>query len=899
MIASANEAVGQIVHPVPQSIKFNGEKVAIPNGFAVANPDEADVVASQLLSEVAKLSKKGVKLYIGEATDKGMQKHLKGVDIPAVSGAYYLNVGAKEVVLAGFDDRGTYYGVQTLKQLLTSDSIAQVEILDFPDILFRGSVEGFYGKPWSHRDRLAQLKFYGANKLNTYIYGPKDDPYHSSLSNHSDATNPSTDNWRDPYPEAQGRNIAELASTAKKHKVDFVWAIHPGQDIKWNDEDYNNLINKFEKMYDLGVRSFAVFFDDISGEGTNPVKQADLLNRINSEFVKVKGDVTPLIMCPTEYNKSWANPKPDGYLSILGDKLDKDIQIMWTGDRVCADITMETLNWINVLIKRPTYIWWNFPVTDYVRHIVLQGPSYGLDTKATAKDMAGFVSNPMENAEASKIALYGVADYAWNVADYNYLPTWERAIKEIMPTAPEAYRTFAIHSADLEQNGHGFRRDESWETKSIDPASYSKADFEALKIEFEKVVKAKELILKSGADEYLIAELKPWLVEFEKLGMRGLSALELIKTSENGDLSKTWEAIVKNQISEENLAAYKKHKSGTLVLQPFVDNTNKQIGQKFYETLSGKEIKKMTPFTSFAKNETLDQMLDGDDKIFFYSWVGQKPGDFVGVDLGEVTPVTNVVVEQGRKNNDRDYFQAAVLEYSTDNSNWKSLREVGDSTYKIVYFGTPVEARYVRLRALEGTKNSNWTAIRKFDVNPQQTQAVIYTNMARMTTGIAQTNGDAVSIQPILEVVKMSPGDYFGVELPFAAAVNNVDLDLGKKGLSLQFSADSEVWNDKNEGAVKFVRFVNNSNKEIDVKLNKFVLALNSKGDGELMAAFDKDLVSAFVPKDDVKVAVPASVSEVAVLKIDKNGKAVLETLKGVVEVNIAAGEVVREIIFK
>lgn len=74
-------------------------------------------------------------------------------------------------------------------------------------------------------------------------------------------------------------------------------------------EDRDLLLAKFEKMYDLGVRSFAVFFDDISGEGTNPNKQAELLNYIDEKFVKVKPDVTPLVMCPTEYNKSWSNPK--------------------------------------------------------------------------------------------------------------------------------------------------------------------------------------------------------------------------------------------------------------------------------------------------------------------------------------------------------------------------------------------------------------------------------------------------------------------------------------------------------------------------------------------------------------------------------------------------------------
>lgn len=71
-------------------------------------------------------------------------------------------------------------------------------------------------------------------------------------------------------------------------------------------------------MYDLGVRSFAVFFDDISGEGTNPNKQAELLNYIDEKFVKVKPVVTPLVMCLSEYNKSWSIPK--GIIYYLGRK---------------------------------------------------------------------------------------------------------------------------------------------------------------------------------------------------------------------------------------------------------------------------------------------------------------------------------------------------------------------------------------------------------------------------------------------------------------------------------------------------------------------------------------------------------------------------------------------------
>ena len=76
------------------------------------------------------------------------------------------------------------------------------------------------------------------------------------------------------------------------------------------------------------------------------------------------------------------------------------------------------------------------------------GPVYGLDTTLDGTAMAGIETNPMENGEASKGAIYGVADYAWNTTAYNPVDNWTRSFSEIMPGAPDAYATFAIHSCD-------------------------------------------------------------------------------------------------------------------------------------------------------------------------------------------------------------------------------------------------------------------------------------------------------------------------------------------------------------------------------------------------------------------------------------------------------------------
>src|SRR5690606_8222148 len=88
------------------------------------------------------------------------------------------------------------------------------------------------------------------------------------------------------------------------------------------------------------------------------------------------------------------------------------------------------------------------------------GPTYG-NAKDIADDVSGFVANPMEHAEASKIAIYGVADYAWNMTAYQSEKNWLEALKVVMPESYKALEIFASHNSDLGPNGHKYRRDES------------------------------------------------------------------------------------------------------------------------------------------------------------------------------------------------------------------------------------------------------------------------------------------------------------------------------------------------------------------------------------------------------------------------------------------------------
>lgn len=501
-LALSAQAQVDLVNPVPHNVSTTKHIFAAPKAWSVtADRQRQNSYAIAALAEIGveKVAKSSnFRVTLGVVGDRSVSKFRKLV--PQHEEGYYMAVGPKGIVVVGRDERGLYYGVQTLRDMMAKGQLETCTIQDWPDVKFRGAIEGFYGRPWSHEHRLRQIDFYGRNKMNVYIYGPKDDPYHRH-------------HWREAYPEKEAKLLQELNTRAHQRGVNFYWAIHPGLDIKWTAEDRDNLVNKLEKMYALGIRSFAVFFDDIYGEGTKAEKQAELLNHVDSVFVRKHGDIAPLLLCPTVYNRAWS-PKGDVYLHTLGQNLRPGIEVMWTGNSVVHTIDKESMQWINERIRRKGYIWFNFPVNDFVRDHLLLGPTYG-NGQDIAEDLSGFVSNPMQYAESSKISLYSLADYLWNMKPYNAMTSWKRAIDDLLPAQSEALKVFASYNEDLGPNGHGFRRDESRDLKTVcDQAQ--KGDLTtapALRQHAQSLATACDLLLTDKSNPWLIDELRPWLLQ--------------------------------------------------------------------------------------------------------------------------------------------------------------------------------------------------------------------------------------------------------------------------------------------------------------------------------------------------------------------------------------------------
>lgn len=520
--------------PLPQSVKW-GEKAFDNTAIFVLDTEQtADVDALNLLREKITIGTSGVTIHIGERGDESMKAY--ETLIPQKAEGYYLSITPQKVVVAGADGNGTFYGVQTLLQILKSSEVLQVSITDYPDVSERGVIEGYYGNPYSIRDRKSLFTFFGENKMNAYVYGPKDDPYHGFGNR-----------WRDPYPPTQAVAMKDLVQFAHKNKVKFVWAVHPGNNISWDDNDGDGVVDdfkaavaKFERMYQLGVRAFAVFFDDIGGIGADPTNQAKMMNYIDKEFVRKKHDVDPLILCPTQYNRSWSG---GNYLNILGTKMDKSVRIMWTGNSVVDMINKSDMDWINGQISRKAYIWLNYPVTDYVVDRLLMGPTYGND-KNIASQLSGFLSNPMEYAEASKLSLFSIADYTWNMTAYNSNQSWIKGMHYLAPNSYDAFKIFCENNIDLGANFHGLRRkDESKEFAQVIKGfntSYQEGkvvdqQVDAIKEKFQSFVEASDVLMADTYNPALIVEIKPWLEVFKIQGQKGLLLLQMYQNIANKD----------------------------------------------------------------------------------------------------------------------------------------------------------------------------------------------------------------------------------------------------------------------------------------------------------------------------------------------------------------------------
>ncbi|CAD2252236.1 beta-N-acetylglucosaminidase domain-containing protein [Xanthomonas arboricola] len=451
--ALAQPVTQPAIFPAPVSLTLQGGTVTLGQSVVLVVAPGADPESVALVRRIlgtagvtkiataarlpATLDRPHIVLGTGEAAvvrdaltrSKAVQDtHKEGYTLASV----VLGTGSL-ITLAGHDNDGLFHAAQTLRQLVERPAIPTLAIQDHPAMPIRGTIEGFYGAPWSMADRSKHIEFLARSKANTFIYSPKDDPY-------------ARDRWRDAYPAATLKALGKLAATARRNHVDFVYAISPGPTVCFSDPaDAKALLRKFDAFRALGVRSFYVALDDIeytkwncerdkttfgaSGAQAAGIAQSHLLNLVQADLVARHDAASELIMVPTEYYDAKESP----YKEALRKHLDPKIVVQWTGtDVVPPAISIPDARAATKAFGRKTLLWDNYPVNDFETSAgrLLMAP-YARREAGLSAELSGIVSNPMNQEVPSRVAVMGLTAFAWNDTGYDAQRTWHAAARDL------------------------------------------------------------------------------------------------------------------------------------------------------------------------------------------------------------------------------------------------------------------------------------------------------------------------------------------------------------------------------------------------------------------------------------------------------------------------------------
>ncbi|WP_326697510.1 beta-N-acetylglucosaminidase domain-containing protein [Streptomyces sp. NBC_01754] len=584
------------VWPRPQSVRATGRPVALGTEATLLADPGADPYAVAGLREL--LREAGVRTVHEELPGggpvvrlggTGAARALTGLRAPArgdlPSGGYRLAVGKvagrSTVALEGTGEDGLFHAVQTLRQLVRDGSVAGVVVRDWPGTAVRGTTEGFYGRPWTPEERLAQIAFMGRTKQNRYLYAAGDDPYRQAL-------------WREPYPADRRAEFRATAEKARAEHVTLGWAVSPGQAMCLaSDADVRALTRKIDAMWALGVRVFQLQFQDVSYSewhcdldeetfGSGPEAAARAQARVASAVARHLADrhpgAEPLSVMPTEYYQDGAT----AYRTALAAELDERVQVAWTGVGVVPKtITGRELADARAAFDHPLVTMDNYPVNDYAQDRIFLGPYTGRDP-SVAGGSAALLANAMEQPSASRIPLFTAADFAWNPKGYRPQESWRAALDDLAGGDADvraALGALAGNSVGSVLGGEesAYLRpllDAFWASRAAADAAAGEARARELRKAFG-VMRQAGARLAAAAEGRLDDEVRPWTGQLARYGRAGELALDLLGAQARDDGAAAWKA----QLALEPLREEIEESGATVgegVLDAFLDRAGKE-----------------------------------------------------------------------------------------------------------------------------------------------------------------------------------------------------------------------------------------------------------------------------------------------------------------------------------
>ena len=631
--------------------------------------------------------------------------------------------GSAEVVIVGENSDAAFFALASLEQMIEHGTVhlPEVKLYDYADQQSRGLVEGYYGYPYSVAVKKDLMRFMMRMKMNTYMYGAKSDVYHSQK-------------WEAPYPATltpqQVKNglltqdmIRDIAKTSQDTKVNFIWAIHPGNSFVGDANVVNRIMNKYSRMYELGVRQFAVFVDDVGVPKSEAdcktnadhltALQAAIDKKWNSASATPEARVRPLHFVPQVYTLSWVGEADrKRFYNALAKTPDK-ITIYITGWGVWTVPNSNDLDVVRKELQRPAAWWWNYPCNDNADGQIYPSDMYynffempAVDNNAKMPKQLehglGIVSNPMQEGEVAKTALFSVADYAWNNAAFDNMKSWNASFSRILssPEQQQAYKTIIpyLRWNDAEDMQQAIARFKSGKTDKM------KQLVERLLPAAETMLRLKDSSVEN--ERLLYNDLAPWLL---KLHAMLRIAGQMVEVADSNEPEVRWEEYVKQLDRMADLdvntdyTAYALEGLGSGIS---VSQRQSQPSQKYFypfmnylrenglgRQLFGKGAEPVQAVSSVSGVSPRVVQQNG-ETYFNGVHVSVPSGDFLGLTFAEpFTPAEMRI--------DPTLLSEWAVQWSEDGKNWNRMRSTtwpeGKKMKYVVLINNQPEARTLTL----------------------------------------------------------------------------------------------------------------------------------------------------------------------------------------------------------
>lgn len=345
-----------------------------------------------------------------------------------------------------------------------------------------GSIEGYYGVPFSHAARRDHMSWMATVGLDLFAYAPKDDPYHRNK-------------WREMHPTDDMDAFADLIAHGRSCGVDFCYTISPGLD--WADGDEDALIKKLQSLRDIGCDAMAILWDDVPPGGA---ELGETHGRANAAAVKAIDGVRWWTV-GTDYALGGSTP----YLEALCKQTPDEMLVAWTGPYVVPlHVSGELAASIGEAVGRKLLLWENFPVNDGAMSGVLHMGPYPDRDPDLVSASSGVLLNTMQQPIASRVGIACGASF-WQDPSRDREEVWREAVAAL-PGA-EAFA----------------RASRSW------VSSPGPSDEMIAMLDDDKALRSYlEAGVRRGLSDELAAEIEPWLAAWEREAQAMLMGLDIL-----------------------------------------------------------------------------------------------------------------------------------------------------------------------------------------------------------------------------------------------------------------------------------------------------------------------------------------------------------------------------------